>query len=285
MAFWWVNQKQSYKAEREGGYMWAPLVSAAGYPLSHWESMTLVRPGDVVFHHARGIRALGSVVAAAVPSPMPAELPEMWDRDGRIVKVDYADVLAPIMADEIPLDRRIAERGPFASTGRVNQGYLYPVSTAFAEWLLDTFSDRFGRAVEATGGDEGGSVLPADPALRKAVETFAVDRVVADLEHEYGKGRVRKMPTNNPGYDVEVDRPGIDPLSVEVKGTLRSVPVFLMSETERAYSAANADRYELRVVWGIDLATATCQGIEVRSGEVARDTHGLTVQRWQGRLT
>jgi Domain of unknown function (DUF3883) len=209
----------------------------------------------------------------------------MWDRDGRPVKVDYADVATPITADEIPMDRRIAERGPFASTGRVNQGYLYPVSTRFGEWLLEAFRDRFGGSIAAIGGDEGAAVLPADPALRKAIETYAVDRVVADLEAAYGKGMVRKMATNNPGYDIEVDRPGEDPLSVEVKGTLRAAPVFLMSETERAYSAANADRYELRVVWGIDLAAGTCAGVEVRRGEVAPDSHGLVVQRWQGRLT
>jgi hypothetical protein len=141
-AFWWVNQKQSYREEREGRYLWAPLKSVVGSSLSHWESMAQVRAGDVVFHHARGIRALGTVVTAAVPSPMPPELPKMWERDGRLVRVEYSDLRKPIMADEIPLGRRVSERGPFASTGRVNQGYLYPLSNEFANWVLTTFAAR-----------------------------------------------------------------------------------------------------------------------------------------------
>jgi hypothetical protein len=43
---------------------------------------------------------------------MPPELPDMWDRDGRLVRVDYSDLTQPIIADDIPLDRRIAERRP-----------------------------------------------------------------------------------------------------------------------------------------------------------------------------
>ena len=78
-------------------------------------------------------------------------------------------------------------------------------------WLLREFGTRFGvaavDAIEAgaPGGDdsEAATILPADPALRKAVETFAVDAVVAELENEYGVGRVRRMPPNNPGYDLE----------------------------------------------------------------------------------
>lgn len=292
MAYWWVNQKQTYRAEREGGYLWAPLVDARGRPLSHWETMAKLRPNDVVFHHARGIRAVGVVAAAAVPAPMPPDLPDMWDRDGRIVRVDYADVLQPVRADEIPLARRITERGPFASTGRVNQGYLYSLSLGFAEWLLATYSERFGSAAldakQTSETDEevgAAAILPSDPELRRKVENYAVDVVMAALQAEYGAERVRKMPQNNRGYDIQVDRSPVDPpLHVEVKGTQRAAPVFLMSETERAHSAEYSDHYELRVVWQIDLTRNDHAGVERRVGEVAVDTHGLAVQRWQGRL-
>ena len=283
MAFWWVNQKQSYRQEREGGYMWAPLLNVAGQALSHWESMTGVRPGDIVFHHARGVRAVGTVLTTAAAAPMPPELPSRWERDGRLVKVDYADIAQPVTAEEIPLARRISERGPFASTGRVNQGYPYQLSTEFGEWFLETFRSRLGEAAAALASDDR-AILPADPALRRAVEVFAIDTVVEALEGRFGAARVRKMRTNNPGYDIEVDRSPNVSLSVEVKGTQRMAPVFLMSETERAYSADNAERYELHVVWGIDLGAGTSAGTEVRSGAVTGETHGLTVQRWQGRL-
>ena len=284
MAYWWVNQQQSYRPEREGGYMWAPLVNVAGQKLSHWESMELVRPGDVVFHHARGIRAIGIVAAAAQPSPMPPELPNMWDRDGRLVRVDYSDLPHPILADEIPIDRRIAERGPFASTGRVNQGYLYPLSTSLGEWLLEHFRDRVATVPLIDPSAEGGGVLPQDPALRRAVELYAVDRIVEALEAVFGAGTVRRMPANNKGYDIEVDRGAMPTLYVEAKGTQRMAPVFLLSEAERQFSADHSDRYELAVVWGIDLDKGAHAALWRRTGEVTAGTHGLVVQRWSGRL-
>ena len=54
-------------------------------------------------------------------------------------------------------------------------------------------------------------------------------------------------------------------------------PVFLMSERERTHSVENGGRYELRVVWGIDLTRETRVGIERRVGEVAKDSHGLAI--------
>ncbi len=62
MSYWWVNQGQSYKPERAGEYMWAPLVNRRGGKVGHWETMDEVRPGDLVLHAAgRQVRAVGVV--------------------------------------------------------------------------------------------------------------------------------------------------------------------------------------------------------------------------------
>ena len=66
MSSWWVNQGRTFVQERTGGYLWAPLRSAAGYALVHWDSMAQLRPGDTIFHFAAGsLRALSTVLAPA----------------------------------------------------------------------------------------------------------------------------------------------------------------------------------------------------------------------------
>jgi uncharacterized protein DUF3883 len=131
---------------------------------------------------------------------------------------------------------------------------------------------------------ESGLVLPQDPELRRKIERYAVDAVLVELLTQYSVIRVREMPPNNPGHDIQVDRGTGGVLYIEVKGTARAAPVFLMSETERAFSELHASDYELHVIYGIDLAAQT-HSAQVRPGAVTEATHGLLVQRWQGRLS
>lgn len=51
MAYWWVSQRQTWKQESAGGYLWAPKRDADGHPLHHWETMTRVREGDTIFSY------------------------------------------------------------------------------------------------------------------------------------------------------------------------------------------------------------------------------------------
>ena len=55
--------------------------------------MTEPRPGDVVLHYAgQAVKAISTVSAAAVARPRPATLdPDLWDRDGRSVRVSYRE--------------------------------------------------------------------------------------------------------------------------------------------------------------------------------------------------
>jgi hypothetical protein len=143
VAYWWVNQSKTYGAERSAGILWAPQRTARGIALGHWTAMTQVLPGDLVVHYARGaIRALGQVGASASTADRPYGLPEVWESPGWMVPVRYFDLDAPIGRDELPLDWRLAEP-PFDRNGDVKQGYLYPVSEAFAAELLDEFGDRW----------------------------------------------------------------------------------------------------------------------------------------------
>ena len=123
--------------------------------------------------------------------------------------------------------------------------------------------------------------LGASEAARQ-VEDYAVDRAVEILHTRYPASVVRVMPRNNPGYDIRVtDDAGSLVRLVEVKGTGQPQPVFFMSEGERAFSATQADRYTLIVVYNIDLEAETHllaeQPGEVRAGQ-------LTPVTWSGRL-
>ena len=50
--YWWVNHKQTYKAELEGGYIWSPKENQNGARNQTYINLTLVRPGDVVVSYA-----------------------------------------------------------------------------------------------------------------------------------------------------------------------------------------------------------------------------------------
>jgi hypothetical protein len=94
--YWWVNQSQTYREEREAGILWAPKRSRNGRTIAHWESMAQVRPGDMVIHYANGaIRATGEVLAAAIEAPRPSEVEGDWERDGRLVRAAYDELDEP----------------------------------------------------------------------------------------------------------------------------------------------------------------------------------------------
>src|SRR5690606_7935640 len=60
--FWWVNQGQSYRAEREGGFLWAPLYTKRGTTIAHHRDLEKAKAGDLVFCYSNTeLRAVGIV--------------------------------------------------------------------------------------------------------------------------------------------------------------------------------------------------------------------------------
>ncbi len=137
---WWVNQGKSYERSRQGGYLWAPVEGASGRVPSHWASMTRVKPGDLVMHYSQGyLRAVGRVTREAVEADRPTRHDVQWEERGRVVQVAYFELDPTIALETIPVEWRQREKGPFARTGQVNQGYLYPLSFEFADELAKRF--------------------------------------------------------------------------------------------------------------------------------------------------
>ncbi|MET8197122.1 hypothetical protein ABZU22_25225 [Micromonospora sp. NPDC005222] len=153
--YWWVNQGQTYQQERKAGILWAPKVQKNGVQPLHWQSMLDVRPGDMILHYAKGVRALSVVATAAIDAHRPGDLPEdMWDRDGRMIRTIYSEAATAVARDELPLDERLKEppAGPFDRAGKVKQGYLFPLSKTFGESFAATFGGRYPTSGVAPGG-------------------------------------------------------------------------------------------------------------------------------------
>lgn len=137
--------------------------------------------------------------------------------------------------------------------------------------------------------DEGDAPpLPLGTSAYASPETAAaVDRVAMDLALDYARERfpgadVRRMPHNNPGYDVLVSDGG--PVRyIEVKGTTLTEPRFFLSENERRFSEDNADLFTLVVFYGLDLDAGTAERVD-RDGAIAKGDLALEVVQWQGRL-
>jgi hypothetical protein len=171
---WWVNQGATYNAERDGEFMWAPLESAAGQQLFHWESMKDVRVGDVVLHYANTqIRAVGEVLEEAKEATRPESLGAKggaWSEEGRLVGVRYHELAEPISLDKIPPDWRIEHGAPFTRHGSVHQGYLFSLRDDFVAKLAGRFPE-LGLSAIGGGGENGTGESYAEPAFAEILKS------------------------------------------------------------------------------------------------------------------
>lgn len=138
---WWVNQGKAPGASDWYRAVWAPLLSEAGKPVWHWDTLNEAQAGDVVIHYARGhLRGLSSVLAEAQPARRPFANTSSWASNGRRLLVDFAEFDIPIPLADLPVELRSGSpgvRSPFSTVGRVNQGYFYPLDLHTATAILE----------------------------------------------------------------------------------------------------------------------------------------------------
>lgn len=100
MAFWWVNQNQTYEQEVGGGYMWSPKRNRNGAKNQFYDNMTLVQPGDIVFSFRKQkISDVGVIQATGYSSQKPTEFGstgENWSNEGWLVPVNWFQLTSPI---------------------------------------------------------------------------------------------------------------------------------------------------------------------------------------------
>ena len=142
-AFIVFQRGELFYTERRGGYIWAPLANRAGRKQFHWETLTDVRKGDVIFHSCDGrIRAISIAEDACFECAQPTLLAQenLWERNGRRVNCRYYDLAFPIRTANFKDDLIRASSQPYApfnSKGRGNQGYLFHLDRDLAKIFLD----------------------------------------------------------------------------------------------------------------------------------------------------
>lgn len=142
--YYWVNQGKTYKEEKKGGYLWAPLKNISGNPVFHWDTMDKLLINDIVFNYSNKA-VLGYSIVKSLPylTPKPAEFNwgVNWKDEGRMCDVEYYDFEQNLKLSDIPADiLRLFPKlhSPLISTGlAANQGYLYKISEECGSKILE----------------------------------------------------------------------------------------------------------------------------------------------------
>lgn len=143
-SFWWVNHKQTYKEEIEGGYIWSPTSNQNGARNQTYINFTLVRPSDVVISYAGAeIRAIGVVTSSFQDQPKPevfGRTGQNWSETGWLVPVEWSVLEKPLspkahLADIVEL--LPAKHSPLQANGNGNQScYLANISPKLGTLIL-----------------------------------------------------------------------------------------------------------------------------------------------------
>ncbi len=168
---WWVNQGDSYEAQRDEGSLWAPLVDAGGQRQRYWETLREVGEDDLFVHFYQGhIRAIGRAAADAEETAGPD------GERGRGVEVEYFELPRPVPIEEVrvAVQELAIDEGPLDQSGQVKQAYLC------------RFSDEGLRVIRQGSGDPWpdwtGVAVPRPSVSPPTAKTSAVEELRARLD-------------------------------------------------------------------------------------------------------
>jgi hypothetical protein len=149
MKYWWVNHKQTFKQEVNGGYMWSPKKMSNGGKSHFYDNMNRVSTGDIVFSFASNrIQAVGTVISKASSLAKPSEFGktgDYWSMDGWFVPVNFKLLDKPFRPKDAMGE--IAELlpdkySPIQKNGNGNQtAYLSEISYELASVIQSLIGD------------------------------------------------------------------------------------------------------------------------------------------------
>jgi putative restriction endonuclease len=194
MRYWWVNQNQTFRQERAGGFLWSPKRKADGGKNPFYEFMREVAPGDLVLSfEGTYIRAAGIAQSFCYECPKPTEFGSAgpnWENIGWKVDVHYRDLIHQLRpADHMgAIGRRLPTiYAPLLPNGRGLQGiYLTSIPEDLMQLLADLVGGelqdllRMSIAAEPIG-NYGKAVLDWEEHLR---DEIAADNAIAQTEKE-----------------------------------------------------------------------------------------------------
>lgn len=159
MHYWWVNQKQTYRHEVSGGYLWSPKHKSDNSRNQFYENMKAVAPGDIVYSYWNGaVRAYGTICSFGYDSPKPAEFGaagRVWSEIGYRVDVEY-----------VMLNVAVEPRGHWPSIQPLLPSKYSPLNPANGKGLQSVYlaelPDELGRFLWSLAGAEGNALLARD---------------------------------------------------------------------------------------------------------------------------
>jgi putative restriction endonuclease len=143
--YYWVNQGKTFKEEKEGGYLWAPVRNSKGNSFFHWENMKKLSPNDIVFNYRKGGLVGYCVVESEyyyAPQPDEFHVDVKWENDGLMVDARYYMLKNSISLESIYNEIKHLlplKYSPINNTGprvKANQGYLYEISQDIADRII-----------------------------------------------------------------------------------------------------------------------------------------------------
>lgn len=146
MKYWFVNLGKYYDEQRNGNFIWAPIKNQKGKTLQHWENLTLVNEGDVIFCNRKGkIKAIAIANCRAYKSSIPDVFNQSWKPEGRRIDLTIYDLEKPFHFSSYKgeyLKNIDFKKNPFNTNGGSKQGYLYPIENQIAELFLKYINDK-----------------------------------------------------------------------------------------------------------------------------------------------
>lgn len=124
----------------------------------------------------------------------------------------------------------------------------------------------------------------ADPAAALLVDDIAMTLALSEAAQRWPAAEIRRMPHNNPGFDIEIRHGDGTVHYIEVKGTRAGEPRFFITAGEVAYSIAHAARYSMWIFHSMDLENGTAALVE-HDGPVSDTSFELQPIQYLGRFT
>ena len=277
--FYWVSQNRTFNIERQDGFLWAPYLDKRKKKVFHWESLKVLKDGDIIFSHYRGTIPCVSIVQGSPienhPRPRLFSNALSWMAEGRRVNVKYIDINPILLTEKFKSEiNRFKKKEYWMYNDKLkhNQLYLVPIPYGLAKFLLDTIEkdqnitisdlNNFDESSEVSIDDlksktrkksnkSSGQGFGLSSAERKAVEQRAMEVVSKEMKKQGWKVEdVHKE--KNRGYDF-VFKKQEKLIYCEVKGTQNSDAKVILTKNEVIAAEKNYPNSALYIVSGIFL--------------------------------
>ena len=145
-----VSQGANYEIEKAENLIWAPQKTKNnGAPMFYWESLTMIKAGDILLHCLQGnIVAVSEVMAQLgeegwqgySTAPLPEKLINRQETEGWLVKCEYVELnnggLPLKNFRAVILKYKSLKHSAFDKNGDLNNGYCYLLEPEIADAVI-----------------------------------------------------------------------------------------------------------------------------------------------------